>query len=216
MLEVHVIHTGNRHFYSDALEQHFRIRHDIYVGERKWMELARPDGREVDQFDTNSAIYLLGIAPGRGVVAGSRLVPTREPHLMSDVFPMLANRRPLPRASDIFEWTRIFVIPEERQKGRLCEAAGTIYLGILEFCLAQVITQLSVVCETYWIDRLHALGWNPTPLGTPIFKDGMDIVGITCDMTGRALARTRKFYGITDSVMAPVPLPFLRARDESS
>ncbi len=85
-MKVHAIHAGNRHHYDDALEQHYRIRHDIYVGERKWMDLARPDGREVDQFDTEHAVYLLAME-GDQVVGGSRLVPTLEPHLMSEVFP---------------------------------------------------------------------------------------------------------------------------------
>jgi acyl-homoserine lactone synthase len=202
MFKVHAIHAGNRHLYENILDQHHRIRHDIYVGERKWMDLERPDGREIDQFDTDKAIYLLGIEPGKGVVGGSRLIPTLEPHLMSDVFPELANVRGLPRAHNIFEWTRIFIVPAKREGGRLCKAAGIIYCGILEFCLSQNVTQLSVVCEAYWIPRLIALGWNPVLLGEPIEKDGMTIVGITCDMTDEALARTRSTYEINGSVMS--------------
>ncbi|PTL81866.1 acyl-homoserine-lactone synthase [Vitiosangium sp. GDMCC 1.1324] len=207
MFKIHVIHAGNRHHYEEALEQHHRIRHDIYVGERKWMELERPDGREIDQFDTDKAVYLLGIEPGRGVVGGSRLVPTLGPNLMSDVFPELANVRGLPRAYDIFEWTRIFIIPAKRESGRLSQAAGIVYCGILEFCLSQHIRQLSVVCEDYWIPRLQALGWSPVRLGEAILKDDMSIVGITCDMTEEALAKTRSTYSIDDSVMAPEFVP---------
>lgn len=210
MFQIHAIHAGNRHLYEDALDQHHRIRHDIYVGERKWMDLERPDGREIDQFDTNKAVYLLGIEPGKGVVGGSRLVPTLEPHLMSDVFPELANVRGLPRAHDIFEWTRIFIVPAKREGGRLSKAAGIVYCGILEFCLSQDVRQLSVVCEAYWIPRLLALGWNPVLLGEPLIKDGMTIVGITCDMTEEALAKTRATYEIAGSVMAPETIPFIR------
>ena len=79
MFKVHAIDAGNRDLYSDALEQHHRIRHDIYVGERRWMELARPDGREIDQFDTDDAVYLLGIETDGRVVAGSRLMRTDRP-----------------------------------------------------------------------------------------------------------------------------------------
>jgi acyl-homoserine lactone synthase len=201
MIHVHAIHAGNRHRYTDAVEQHYRIRHDIYVGERKWMDLERPDGREVDQFDTDEAVYLLAIEPGKGVVGGSRLVPTLGPHLMSDVFPEIANVRGVPRAPDIYEWTRIFVVPAKRESGRLCKTAGIVYCGILEFCLMQRLSQISVVCEAYWIPRLLALGWNPQPLGVPIVKDGMTIVGIACDMTEHALARTRETYEIPGSVM---------------
>ena len=72
---------------------------------------------------------------GEEVVCGSRLVPTHHPHLMSEVFPELANVKGLPRSADIFEWTRIFVVLAERESGRLCKAAGVVYCGILEFCL---------------------------------------------------------------------------------
>jgi acyl-homoserine lactone synthase len=200
-MKIHAVAAGNRHLYADAIEQHHRIRHDIYVGERKWTDLARPDGREVDQFDTEKAVYLLAMEGDR-VVGGSRLVPTLEPHLMSEVFPELANVRGLPRAADIFEWTRIFVVPAKREGGRLCRAAGIIYCGILEFCLVSGVQQISVVCEAYWIPRLLALGWNPQLLGVPIVKDGMTVVGITCDMTDEALRRTRAIYDVRGSVMA--------------
>jgi acyl-homoserine lactone synthase len=215
MLKIHAIHAGNRHLYEEMIDQHYRIRHTIYVGERKWMDLERPDGREIDQFDNSDAVYLLGIEPGKGVVGGSRLVPSLKPHLMSEVFPELANVRGLPRSHNIFEWTRIFVIPARREGGRPSKAAGIIYCGILEFCLSHNIEQLSVVCEAYWIPRLLALGWNPVLLGEPIEKDGMTIVGITCDMTEDALAKTRSTYEIHGSVMAEQTIPFTRVRETS-
>ena len=49
MAELHVICDVNRHLYHDVLEDYWRIRHDIYVGERRWLELAKPDQRE-EQF----------------------------------------------------------------------------------------------------------------------------------------------------------------------
>ena len=136
------------------------------------------------------------------MVGGSRLVPTLAPHLMSEVFPELANVRGVPRFADVFEWTRIFVIPAKREGGRLCKAAGIVYCGILEFCLSNEVRQISVVCEAYWIPRLLALGWNPQLLGEPVVRDGMTIVGITCDMTEAALAKTQATYAIAGSVMA--------------
>src|SRR5262249_38699865 len=116
MIQVHAIDAGNRHLYEDQIEEHYRIRHDIYVNERRWMDLERPDGREVDQFDTEKSVYLLALEGDR-VVGGSRLVPTLEPHLMSEVFPHVADVRGVPRARDIYEWTRIFVIPAKRESG---------------------------------------------------------------------------------------------------
>ena len=200
MFHVHVVDRSNRGAYRDELEQHFRLRHEIYVGERGWYDLDRPDGREVDAFDTEDAVYLLGILPGHGVVAGSRLVPSLQPHLMSDVFPQLAPHGVL-RANDIFEWTRIFVVPALRRRGSPCVAAGIVYCAIIEFCLLKDIRQLSIVCETYWVDRLAKLGWNPRPLGEPIEYRGETILGLVVEMGEPALKTTRQVYAISDSVL---------------
>ncbi len=86
---IHIVSAANAAAYDWALEQDFRLRHEIYVGERKWMDLAKPDGRERDQFDTPDAIYLFAIEGGK-VLGGSRLVPSLKPHLLSEVFPTLA------------------------------------------------------------------------------------------------------------------------------
>ena len=94
MMEVHVIRRENRHLYADILENYFRLRHQIYVVERKWMELERPDKREIDQFDTDDTVYLLGL-DGRAIVAGMRLVPTTSPTLLSELFPALALNGPV-------------------------------------------------------------------------------------------------------------------------
>ncbi|MEC5293601.1 acyl-homoserine-lactone synthase [Aurantimonas sp. C2-3-R2] len=123
MFHIHIVDSSNRGAYRDELEQHFRLRHDIYVGERGWHNLARPDGREVDAFDTEDAVYLLGILPGKGVVAGSRLVPSVKPHLMSDVFPQLAPQSPfrnsLRRVQRPLGWSlRNDMIPDFRGFGR--------------------------------------------------------------------------------------------------
>ncbi|MFV0644769.1 MAG: acyl-homoserine-lactone synthase, partial [Sphingomonadaceae bacterium] len=98
-------------------------RHDIYIGERGWMDIARADGREIDQFDNDDAIYLLGLTSAGEVVGGSRLVPSLKPHLMSEVFPNLAPDG-VPRGKEIYEWTRIFIAPALRTPSRPALAAG--------------------------------------------------------------------------------------------
>ena len=69
---IHAISAVNRHLYDDVLEQHFRLRHEIFVEERKWETLRRPDGREIDSYDNEDTIYLLAL-DRRRVVGGHRL-----------------------------------------------------------------------------------------------------------------------------------------------
>lgn len=202
MFPVHVVTRSNRHFYEDELEQHFRLRHSIFVDELGWTALRKPDGREIDQFDTEHSIYLLGIEPGRGVVAGTRLGPSLRPHLLADVFPHAAAHRGVPRAADIYDWTRIFVVPARRGETRPCRAAGRIKIALLEYCLASGIRQVVGLGEPYWVPALSKLGWNPRPLGLPVEHENMLIFGFTCDVTRTALERTRDVFGIAEPVLA--------------
>ncbi len=216
---LHVVTAENRDRYAGQVEESFRIRHRIYVEERGWRDLDRPDKREIDQFDTDDAVYLLALDEQTGrVVGGSRLVPTVKPHLMSEVFPQLASMRQLPRSADIFEWTRYYVVPERREPHAISDVACTIMCGVQEYCLAKEISQLSIVTEPFWISRFLGLGWNPKPLGLPIRWQGMDVVGITVDVSDQALRQTRKVRNISTSVLvdesgdAPGPTAVMRKR----
>jgi len=112
MLEIHVVQRDNRHLYENYFDPYFRLRHDIYVKQRKWMALDRPDGREIDQFDTEDAVYLFCLDEAK-LIGAMRAVPTLSPTLMSDIFPHLSLRGPI-RRPDVYELSRVFVIPERR------------------------------------------------------------------------------------------------------
>lgn len=197
---VHVIDRDNKHLYGDELEQHYRIRHHIYVGERGWEPLRRPDGREVDQFDTDDAVYLLDLDQG-SVIGGTRLVPTLKPHLMADVFPFLANVEGLQRGADIVEWTRIFVVPERRGPGS--RTLHTVLAGMLEYCLREDFRAITVVMETWWLPRFLELEWEVRPLGLPADINGMNCVGTMIAVTEQAWRSTLAFRGITGPVLEP-------------
>lgn len=211
MFSVHPVTAANQTEYRDQLDQYFKLRHDIYVEGRGWRELKRPDGREIDAFDTEQATHLLGITPDGEVVAGSRLVPTLAPHLMSEVFPELADGG-VPRRADVFEWTRIFVVERLREPGRPSRASGMMYCAIQEYCLTRRVSQLSIVCEDCWHRRLSSFGWKPRRLGEPIKRDGAVIAGLIVEVSDRALMATRQFFGISGSALyTPLTPEFIAA-----
>jgi acyl-homoserine lactone synthase len=194
MLAVHVVRDTNRHLYADELDQYFRARHDVYVKERGWTELDRPDGREIDQFDTPAAVYLMAI-DGKRVVGGHRLVPTREPTLLTDVFPFLAMR--------------------ERRGGVAGGVESHILAATMEYGLTEDIVQYTIVMETWWIPRLQEIGWNVKPLGMPVDIKGMLTVGVTVDVTEQAWEDTRHQRAVDGSVLvwngiAPTSRPVRR------
>ncbi len=199
-LVLHAVTSENRSLYQRQVEESFAIRHQIYVGERGWEDLRRSDGRECDQFDNDDAVYLLALEGDR-VIGGSRLVPTVKPHLMSEVFPQLASFRPLPRAANIYEWTRIYVIPERRGGRAMSNTTSVIYCGIQEYCLSEGIDRISIVTEPVWLPRFLELGWNPVPLGLAIDHKSGPVIGITVDVSEEILAHTREIRGIASPVL---------------
>jgi acyl-homoserine lactone synthase len=159
---IHVISAANRHLYEDVLEQHFRIRHDIFVEERKWETLRKPDRREIDSFDNEDTIYLLALE-GRRVVGGHRLYPTTKSTMMSEVFPHLADVRGCPSDPLIWEWSRYFIV-RDRRDGNLNLQLMT---AVQEFCVAEGIVQISAIMETWWLPRFQEAGFVVAPLGLP-------------------------------------------------
>ncbi|WP_406871946.1 acyl-homoserine-lactone synthase [Aminobacter sp. P9b] len=198
MFKLHIVDWSNRLIYQDHLERYFRIRHEIYVTGRKWQQIDRPIPFEIDAFDTRDAIYLLGIDGSGNIAGGSRLVPTTKPHLLSDVFPMLARGAP-PRDADLYEWTRFFIAPSLRMTGRSSQAAGIVLCGLLEACLRLGISKLSVVCEDFWPARLEQLGWSVTRLGEVLDHPDGRIVALLIHVDADALQATRVAYGLRNT-----------------
>lgn len=194
MFVMHVVDSSNRGDYADVLNEYWRVRHDVYVKKLGWDGLSPEADREIDHFDTDRTIYLIGLDENRRVVAGSRFNPTEGPHLLSEVFPDLVSGE-IPRRADIFEWTRVFVLTDKVGQSAT-SPAGIVYSAMLKFCLARGITNLTVVCETHWQARLARLGWNPHCLGPIVTHAGTDIVALLLKITPAALDRTQSCYGV--------------------
>lgn len=195
-MRVHVIDERNRYLYVEQLDEHHRLRDQIYIGEKKWRALKSTDGREYDQFDLPDAIYLLALADNGSVAGGTRLLRSTGPTLLSEVFPHLADVRPFQRGPDILEWTRFFVAPRFREEHRLCRAGGLVSAAMIEFCLMTGVRQLNAVGETYWMPRISTLGWRPRPLGLPVEHDGLSICAWTLEPSEAALRSTLRAYDL--------------------
>lgn len=183
-MEVHVVRRENRQLYAALLDDYFRIRHDIYVGERKWTELARPDGREIDQFDTDETVYLLALDHG-AIVAGMRMVPTQSPTLLSELFPQLALNGPVHR-SDIYELSRIFVVPYKRGEHAGPRYEAVIQAAAMEYGLSIGLAAFTIVLETWWLPRLLDQGWQARPLGLPFDINGLSTVAVMVEINDLA------------------------------
>lgn len=195
MTHVQVVTSENSHLYTDLLEQSFRIRHQVFVEERGWRDLARPDGREIDRFDDDAATYLIAV-DGDRVVGGERLYPTLRPHMMSEVFPHLVQRD-LPVGSDIYEVTRYFVI-----KGRRFGRTDCMLLAaVMDFCLSEGITSMTAVVELWWLPRWQQAGFKTRPLGLPVEIEGQECLAVEIMVSEETLARVSRLAGLKGSVL---------------
>lgn len=181
MVEIHVVQKENRSLFEHLFDGYYRTRHDIFVKQRKWMALDRPDKREIDQFDTNDTTYLFAIENDK-VVASVRAVPTLHSTMLRDIFPELNLRGPIER-SDVLEFSRIFVLPEWRGERAKPQLEVALRASIFEYALSVGLAGYTGIMETWWLPRFQADGWKVTPLGLPVEMDGMSVLGvyITCD-----------------------------------
>ncbi|MDE2063056.1 MAG: GNAT family N-acetyltransferase [Bradyrhizobium sp.] len=206
-MDVHVIRHDNRHLYSQILEDYFRLRHQIYVVERKWAELERPDKREIDQFDTDETVYLLGLE-GRSIIAGMRLVPTTAPTLLSELFPGLSMNGPV-RRTDVYELSRIFVVKNRRGEHAGPRAEAVIQAAAMEYGLSIGLSAFTIVLESWWLPRLLDQGWVARPLGLPIEIDSMSTVAVTVEVNERAWAEICLRRSVPGPVLVWQDLPVI-------
>ena len=199
MPEIHVVRKDNRHLYESYFDPYFRLRHNIYVKQRKWMALDRPDGREIDQFDTEDAVYLFCIDDGQ-LIGAMRAVPTLSPTLMSDIFPYL-NIRGQIRRPDVYELSRIFVIPERRGEHAGPRVEMLLLTAIMEYGVSIGLTGFTIVLESWWLPRFQRYGWKAHSLGLPQMIDGMSVLAVLVDCDDTTWMSLCRQIGLTEPTL---------------
>lgn len=173
---MHVVRHDNSQLYAAQLDQYFRRRYDVFVRERGWTDIERPDGRDIDQFDTEDAIHLLAIDKDE-VVGGLRFNPSSGPTLLNDVYPHLCFG-PLSRSPDIHETTRLWVVKERRSEVLQPSVEALLVAASLELSIALGVRKTRVLFETRRLGRNKRLGWTLEPLGPPHEIDGADFIAV--------------------------------------
>jgi acyl-homoserine lactone synthase len=203
---IHVVTAENRALYEREMRDIHRIRHDIYVVERKWKGMRSQDGLEYDDFDNDYAINFVAIEHDQ-VVGGTRLYPTLQSHMLSTVCPELAEVRGIPRGPDIYEWTRLFAIKARREGRYGGGLVGQLWAGVLEYALAEGISTIQFCFEAWWLPRLQQMGWKVSPLGLPALINEEWWLAATFAVTPQLLNSIRDYQGITRSVLVRHGLP---------
>ena len=151
-------------------------RKRVFIDTYKW-DLPHSDGLEIDQFDTQDAVYLAGKDRAGTHFASVRLLETESDHILGSIFPFLCEVD-LPRGPHVREITRSIASPRrttaERRLGR-----NMVARALIEYGLEHGITTYTAVCDLGYLSRVLAAGWRCDPLGLPRKVNG-SMIGAFC------------------------------------
>jgi len=204
---IYVIDKHNRRAFHSQIEEMFRLRHDIYVGRRGWKALEKPDRRDVDQFDTDSTVYILGIDDSGNVTAGLRLNPTTGPHLIRDIFPHAVTEEPIPVGNSIYEFTRWFVVKERISPEENRRVAGELLVAMLEYGKSIGLTHISLCCDSFFWKTMQEMRWDVRRLGPVTRYPEGKAIAVLFDVSDRMIANTREVRDVSGSVWRYALLP---------
>jgi acyl-homoserine lactone synthase len=206
---IHVVTAENEYHYREEMEQAYRLRHQVFVEEMRWADLAKPDGLEIDQFDDKHTVHMLYIEQGL-VLGYQRVRPSTRPHLLSEIMPELCEGdRPV--GPHIWEWTRHCTARGHREKGRfITPISNALMSGLVEWGLESGVYTMIVEIEPSALLRFVQLHFRPLPLGLPCQIGGHDTIALALTYDWRTLERLRELRGTRSRILAePVERPVL-------
>lgn len=163
---VFLIDHANAAEFRPSLKDMHRVRKQVFADWLGW-DVPVVDGEyEIDQFDTDDAIYLLNVHQStRQHLASVRLLPSMGPHILGDLFGDLCEGG-APRDPATWEITRLCVTPG-MDKEIATDARKKLAVALVEFALLNGIKRYTCVIQVEHISALLAPGWQTTPLGPP-------------------------------------------------
>lgn len=184
-------------------------RKTVFVDQLKWDVPVVEERFEVDQFDTDDAVYMVVTDAARQRHLGSvRLLESTRPHILGDIFPELCMGA-VPRRPGVWEITRLCISPTVGGLRQGMAVRRQLAVGLAEHALDHGIDQYTLVCDTSHVSQLLAVGWDCEPLGLPVVIGGHSLCAIGIPVTEATLALLRRTCGLDRRVLEfdPQPLP---------
>lgn len=198
---IETIRGADAHLHSTIMDENHKRRHQIFVDRLGWEALRKPDGRDVDEYDTGDATHLLLTDCGR-LRGGARLTPLTCPNLLTGKFSNLVVETLPDSIERGIDWTRHYVIASNRRAGHLSTEAALLYSACMEFALKSNATFFTFVSSIYMIELLTSFNWKVVPLGPPRIMDGSPTIAGAIEVSEEALFHINALNGILGSALA--------------
>jgi len=153
-----------------------RYRRRMFIETLGW-PLDSPPGEERDQFDRHDTVYVVARNDAAEVIGCARLLPTRSPYLLAEVFPELLGGMPAPCAADIWELSRFAALDfNSDQTSALPSWSSPLAVALLRqtlACAAAHGARRLITVSPIGIERLlRRAGFDARRAGPPVIVDG--------------------------------------------
>lgn len=196
---VHVVTSADRARFAEPLAQMHRDRKRVFVDRLGWNIPVVEGEFEIDQFDTDDAVYLLSLDEAGRHAGSIRLLPSTKPHLLADVFPHLCADG-VPVTDEVWEITRLVTSPDIAQP---MKHRQQLMVAVIEFALLYGVRRYTCVSHMQYLSQVLAVGWDCEPLGLPQPEPetGMMVGAIAISITPETLSLVRGRAGLRTPIL---------------
>lgn len=208
---VQVFEGKDRGRHPELFEKIFRARYETFVVTRRW-SLPANNGLEIDQYDTDQAVYFVDFDDHNHLQGAVRLTPTLSASLTADYYPHLSDGDTALRDPFIYEGTRYIASPREKtpENNRLVKArilgAMTEWAWCFGVRFVQTVIDAPLLKSfqrvnsgTFALGSVHPYGGGKNVPG------GGTCLAIRLPVTEQAINEIRTFGALEAS---PAPEPF--------
>ncbi|MEM7398418.1 MAG: acyl-homoserine-lactone synthase [Pseudomonadota bacterium] len=213
---VEVIEGKDKERHADLFEKLFRARYETFVVNRCWSLPAR-NGLEIDQYDTENAVYFVDIDEMGHLQGAVRLTPTTVASLTADYYPHLSDGGTALRDPFVYEGTRYIASPRVKspENNRVVKARilGAMTEWAWSFGIRHIQTVIDapllrsfkkVNSQTYALGAAHPYG------GGKGVQGGGTCMAIRLPVTEQAIHEIRSYGSLATS---PVSAPYAYGTD---
>lgn len=216
---VQVIEGKDRPLHTDLFEKLFRARYETFVVNRCWSLPAR-NGLEIDQYDTDQAVYFIDIDETGHLQGAVRLTPTLSASLTADYYPHLSDGGTALRDPFVYEGTRYIATPREKTPKNNRIVKARILGAMTEWAWAFGVRHVQTVIDAALLRSFQKVNSQTIALGAAHpYGGGKGVPGggtcmaIRLPVTERAINEIR-IYGALEHSPAPEPYCYQPAAPE--
>jgi acyl-homoserine lactone synthase len=187
---IHLICAENRHLYEPVLGEMHHARNEYFVQGRGWTNLTVQDGQELDEYDGDRAIYLIGFEADGTIGVSCRLLRADSGCILADSFSHLVSEGPV-RGQGVFELSRYFSSRKRRGPAGF-GMRSALHVATLEATIARGATRLIGFTDVHIMALFRYTGWRVRPIGIPAAYDEGTAAAFEIGCRQEDLASTRE------------------------